>query len=156
MEKFSLRGVFPPGAYWALLFGVVSEHALCSRGWCAYGLSFVGREIISTKPKKKKNRFPVLKFIKPLTFHHRFKLISGAPLPGLSKLKYSVLISRGAAIPLSLDLMLLLLPMCRITITKIRYYITWTPIEESAWFHRQVAYTMLFYAIVHTSAHYVK
>ncbi|KAH8585901.1 putative NADPH oxidase [Bisporella sp. PMI_857] len=80
---------------------------------------------------------------------------SGASLPGLSKLKYSVLISRAAALPLSLDLLFLLLPMCRITTTQLRLLIKWTPLEEAVWFHRQVAYTLLFYTVVHTASHYV-
>jgi NADPH oxidase len=86
----------------------------------------------------------------------RLNIVHGPKLPGLSRLKYSVLISRGAAVPLSLDLMLLLLPMCRILGTQLRLIIKWIPLEEAAWFHRQVAYTMLFYTITHVSAHYVK
>ena len=64
--------------------------------------------------------------------------------------------SRGAAVPLSLDLLLILLPMCRITITQLILWVKWIPIEESVWFHRQVAYSMLFYTLVHTGSHYVK
>jgi NADPH oxidase len=30
------------------------------------------------------------------------------------------------------------------------------PLDESQWFHRQVAYAMLFFTILHTGAHYVK
>jgi hypothetical protein len=94
------------------------------------------------------------------SLHHtdrcRLNIVHGPKLPGLSRLKYSVLISRGAAVPLSLDLMLLLLPMCRILGTQLRLIIKWIPLEEAAWFHRQVAYTMLFYTITHVSAHYVK
>jgi NADPH oxidase len=128
MEKLPLCRRFPFGARWSLYLRLVS---------CAiYSLfdSCIGAS----------------------TDIRRFSLTSGSPLPGLSRLKYSVHISRGAAVPLSLDLMLLLLPMCRITITQLRLFIKWIPLEESAWFHRQVAYTMLFYTIVHTAGHYVK
>lgn len=31
----------------------------------------------------------------------------------------------------------------------------WLPLDESQWFHRQVAYSMLLWTIVHVSAHYV-
>lgn len=77
-------------------------------------------------------------------------------MPGLSRLKSSIHISRGAAVPLSLDLLVILLPMCRITTTQLRLFLRWIPLEEGAWFHRQVAYTMLFYTVVHTASHYVK
>lgn len=30
------------------------------------------------------------------------------------------------------------------------------PLDESQWFHRQVAYAMLFFTILHVAAHYVK
>lgn len=88
--------------------------------------------------------------------YSRFDITNGPHLPGLSNLTVSIKVSRAAAVPLSLDLMLLLLPMCRITATQLRLFIKWIPLEVSAWFHRQVAYTMLFYAIVHTSAHFIK
>jgi NADPH oxidase len=38
----------------------------------------------------------------------------------------------------------------------IRPNISWLlPADENIWFHRQVAYQMLFWAMVHTTAHYV-
>lgn len=77
-------------------------------------------------------------------------------MPGLSKLNVSLKMARAGALPLSLDMMLLLLPMCRILATKLRILIKWIPLEVSAWFHRQIAYTMLFYTVVHTAAHFVK
>ncbi|KAF8971404.1 NADPH oxidase A [Flammula alnicola] len=56
---------------------------------------------------------------------------------GLNTLGYSVWISRGAG---------LVLPSM----------LTWLfPADENIWFHRQVAYSMAFWAMVHTTAHYV-
>ncbi|KAJ7470777.1 NADPH oxidase isoform 1 [Mycena latifolia] len=53
-------------------------------------------------------------------------------LSGLNTLKFSVWISRGAGL------------------------LTWLfPADENIWFHRQVAYSMAFWAMVHTTAHYV-
>jgi NADPH oxidase len=127
----------------------MEELPFCSR------LSFGAR--CSLHLRMVRSRYSLFRYLHRCpTDIYRFTITSGGPLPGLSKLKYSVLISRGAAVPLSLDLMLLLLPMCRITITQLRLLIKWIPLEESAWFHRQVAYTMLFYTTVHTAAHYVK
>lgn len=64
--------------------------------------------------------------------------------------------SRGAGLVLACDVTLILLPMCRTILRVIRPKIKWIPLDESQWFHRQVAYAMLVFAIVHTTAHYVK
>lgn len=77
-------------------------------------------------------------------------------LAALNGLKFSVWISRGAGLVLSVDILLILLPMCRNLLRFIRPKIRWLPLDESQWFHRIVAYRLLFYTIVHTSAHYVK
>lgn len=77
-------------------------------------------------------------------------------LAALNGLSYSVWISRGAGLSLALDGGLILLPMCRNLITWLRPKIRWIPLDESQWFHRQCAYAMLFFTIVHTAAHYVK
>ncbi|KAL0635886.1 hypothetical protein Q9L58_005129 [Maublancomyces gigas] len=45
--------------------------------------------------------------------------------------------------------------MCRNILRVIRPKIKWLPLDESQWFHRQTAYTMLLFAIIHTLAHYV-
>lgn len=50
---------------------------------------------------------------------------------------------------------MILLPMCRNIIKVIRPKIKWLPLDESQWFHRQVAYSMLLWTVVHTAAHYV-
>ncbi|OXV08765.1 hypothetical protein Egran_03473 [Elaphomyces granulatus] len=76
-------------------------------------------------------------------------------LAALNTLKYSVWISRGAGLVLSFDAALILLPMCRNMLRMIRPQIRWLPLDESTWFHRQVAYSLLIYSIIHTSAHYV-
>jgi NADPH oxidase len=77
-------------------------------------------------------------------------------LSGLNTLKYSVWISRGAGLVLSVDATMILLPMCRNILRYIRPKLKFLPLDESQWFHRQVAYTMLVYTIAHVSAHYVK
>ncbi|PGH07570.1 hypothetical protein AJ79_06240 [Helicocarpus griseus UAMH5409] len=76
-------------------------------------------------------------------------------LAPLNMLQYSVWISRGAGLVLSVDGALILLPMCRTLLRWVRPKFRWLPLDESQWFHRQVAYSLLFYSIVHTTAHYV-
>jgi NADPH oxidase len=77
-------------------------------------------------------------------------------LSGLNVLTYSVWISRGAGLVLSIDCTLILLPMCRNILRYIRPKIKFLPLDESQWFHRQVAYSILIWTIAHVSAHYVK
>jgi NADPH oxidase len=74
----------------------------------------------------------------------------------LNTLQYSVWISRGAGLVLTCDATLLLLPMCRNLVKTIRPRVRWLPLDETVWFHRQVAYALLFFTIVHAAAHYVK
>ncbi|GAM42514.1 hypothetical protein TCE0_044f16563 [Talaromyces pinophilus] len=76
-------------------------------------------------------------------------------LAPLNTLKFSVWISRGAGLCLSVDGALILLPMCRTLLRYVRPKIKWLPLDESQWFHRQVAYSLLIFSIIHTSAHYV-
>jgi NADPH oxidase len=77
-------------------------------------------------------------------------------LAGLNSLKWSVWCSRGAGLVLAFDGGLILLPMLRNVIRVIRPKLTWAfPADENIWFHRQVAYSMAFWAMVHTTAHYV-
>ncbi|THH08738.1 hypothetical protein EW145_g2500 [Phellinidium pouzarii] len=77
-------------------------------------------------------------------------------LSALNTLKYSVWISRGAGLVLAFDGGLILVPMLRNIIKVVRPKLTWAfPADENIWFHRQVAYNMLFWAVVHTTAHYV-
>lgn len=76
-------------------------------------------------------------------------------LAPLNTLQFSVWISRGAGLCLTVDVLMILLPMCRNIIKVIRPKIKWLPLDESQWFHRQVAYSMLLWTVVHTAAHYV-
>jgi len=99
------------------------------------------------------------------TFFHGLHLVifilgwyiqaSDQRLASLNSLTFSVWISRGAGLCLSVDVTLILLPMCRNILRWVRPKIRWLPLDESQYFHRQVAYSILFWTIVHTSAHYV-
>jgi NADPH oxidase len=51
--------------------------------------------------------------------------------------------------------MLILLPVCRTIMRWIRPKIRFLPLDENLWMHRQLAYSLLFFTILHTSAHYV-
>lgn len=84
-----------------------------------------------------------------------YKQASTAALNPLNTLHFSVWFSRGAGLALSFDVLLILLPMCRNLLRIIRPSIRWLPLDESQWFHRQVAYSLLLWTIVHTSSHYV-
>jgi len=77
-------------------------------------------------------------------------------LAGLNTLKFSVWLSRGAGLVLAFDGALILAPMLRNIIRVVRPKLTWLfPADENIWFHRQVAYSMAFWAMVHTTSHYV-
>ncbi|KAI0004260.1 NADPH oxidase [Russula compacta] len=77
-------------------------------------------------------------------------------LAALNGLKFSVWTSRGAGLVLAYDGGLILLPMLRNIIRVIRPKLTWLfPADENIWFHRQVAYSMAFWAMIHTTAHYI-
>ncbi|KAH9950425.1 NADPH oxidase [Amylocystis lapponica] len=77
-------------------------------------------------------------------------------LAALNGLKFSVWISRGAGLCLAFTAGLLLVPMLRNVIRVVRPKLAWLfPADENIWFHRQVAYSMAFWSMVHTTAHYV-
>ncbi|KAG1749920.1 ferric reductase NAD binding domain-containing protein [Suillus paluster] len=77
-------------------------------------------------------------------------------LAALNALTWSVWTSRGAGLTLAFDAGLLLVPMLRNVIRVVRPKLAWLfPADENIWFHRQVAYSMAFWAMVHTTAHYV-
>ncbi|GAA5908982.1 hypothetical protein JCM5296_002101 [Sporobolomyces johnsonii] len=77
-------------------------------------------------------------------------------LAGLNSLKFSVWISRGAGLCLGVDGLFIVLPVLRNVLRVLRPGLTWlVPLDENIWFHRQFAYSILFWAIVHTTAHYV-
>ncbi|KAF9270150.1 NADPH oxidase [Marasmius fiardii PR-910] len=77
-------------------------------------------------------------------------------LAALNGLTFSVWTSRGAGLVLAFDGGLILIPMLRNIIRIVRPKLTWLfPADENIWFHRQVAYSMAFWSMVHTTAHYV-
>lgn len=99
-----------------------------------------------------------------------------ARLAGLNSLRYSVWISRGAGLCLGVDGLLIVLPgaphlyraciraltqperatpaVLRNCIRIARPLIGWAvPLDENLWCHRQFAYSLLFWTIVHTTAH---
>jgi len=81
---------------------------------------------------------------------------SNQRLAALNALRLSVWSSRGAGLVLAFDGGLILIPMLRNIIRVVRPKLTWLfPADENIWFHRQVAYSMAFWAMVHTTAHYV-
>ncbi|KAI5784245.1 ferric reductase NAD binding domain-containing protein [Pyronema domesticum] len=84
-----------------------------------------------------------------------YSQITNARLAGLNTLLYSVWLSRGAGLVLAFDGGLILLPMCRNLLRFLRPKITIIPLDESQWLHRQTAYAMLLFTIIHTTAHYV-
>lgn len=84
------------------------------------------------------------------------KQATNLKLAGLNSLKWSVWTSRGAGLVLAFDGGLILIPMLRNVIRFVRPKLNWLfPADENIWFHRQVAYSMAFWAMVHTTAHYV-
>ncbi|TIB36257.1 hypothetical protein E3P81_00018 [Wallemia ichthyophaga] len=92
-------------------------------------------------------------------------------LAGLNKLGISVWASRGAGLVLALDGGLILLPMLKNLIHVIRScFGSVIPLDEpvyviralqepsnsnKSWFHKQVAYMLLLFTIIHVTSHYV-
>lgn len=76
-------------------------------------------------------------------------------LAALNTLTFSVWLSRGAGLVLSVDVALILLPMCRNLMRMIRPKFRWLPLDETQWFHRQCAYSLLLFTCIHVLAHYV-
>ncbi|CAK7226754.1 hypothetical protein SCUCBS95973_006305 [Sporothrix curviconia] len=76
-------------------------------------------------------------------------------LAGLNTLTFSVWISRGAGLVLTFNGMFILLPVCRTLVRIVRPKLRFLPLDENLWFHRQVAYSMLIFAAIHTAGHYV-
>lgn len=86
----------------------------------------------------------------------RYLQASNQKLAGLNTLTFSVWMSRGAGLVLTFDATLILVTVCRTIMRVLRPKIRFIPLDENLWFHRQLAYAMLVFTIVHTSAHYVK
>ncbi|CAG8706331.1 10340_t:CDS:1, partial [Cetraspora pellucida] len=79
-------------------------------------------------------------------------------LDNLNVLGLSVWTSRGAGLCLAYDGALILLPVCRNIIKYLRalsFLNKFIPFDENLWFHRQTAYSLLLWSLVHTFAHYV-
>lgn len=92
---------------------------------------------------------------RPYSCVGRYKQVADIRLAGLNTLQYSVWLSRGAGLSLSVDVAMITLPMCRNILRWLRPKMRWLPLDESQWFHRQVAYSMLMFTIIHVCAHYV-
>lgn len=86
----------------------------------------------------------------------RIKQNADPKLAPLNTLQYSVWMSRGAGLVLAVDGTLILLPVCRTIMRAIRPKIRFLPLDENLWFHRQVAYAMLLFTIIHVTSHYIK
>ncbi|KAJ3575292.1 hypothetical protein NPX13_g4081 [Xylaria arbuscula] len=84
-----------------------------------------------------------------------YKQANEPRLAALNGLKWSVWISRGAGFVLSFDTTFILLPVCRTIVRWIRPKVRFLPLDENIWFHRQVAYAMLLFTLLHVAAHYV-
>src|SRR6266536_4364578 len=85
------------------------------------------------------------------------KQMDDPELSWLTEIGLSVLISRGAVLCLSYDGALILLPVCRNIIRYLRltFLNKLIPFDENIWFHRQCAYSILFWTFVHTVSHYI-
>ncbi|KAI1751827.1 cytochrome b-245 heavy chain subunit beta [Xylaria castorea] len=84
-----------------------------------------------------------------------YKQATEPKLAALNTLEWSVWISRGAGLTLSFDTTFILLPVCRTLVRWLRPKVKFLPLDENIWFHRQVAYAMLLFTLLHVSAHYV-
>ncbi|KAL7748024.1 hypothetical protein RI367_006570 [Sorochytrium milnesiophthora] len=75
----------------------------------------------------------------------------------LNKLQYSVWSSRGAGLNLAITSSLIMLPMCRNTMGMLRktFLSKVIPFDETIFFHKVCAWTILFFSLVHGNAHYV-
>ena len=74
----------------------------------------------------------------------------------MNEFKWAAWISRGAGLVLAFDSGLILIPMLLNVIRVVRPRLTWLfPADENIWFHRQVAYSLAFWTVVHATAHYV-
>ncbi|KAF8319758.1 NADPH oxidase [Clavulina sp. PMI_390] len=82
--------------------------------------------------------------------------LSNEKLAGLNTLEYSVWASRGAGLALAYDGGLIMLPMLRNILRVLRPALSWViSMDDNIWFHRQVAYSMAMWTVVHVTAHYV-
>ena len=87
--------------------------------------------------------------------HVRLRQKLDVRLATTNTIGYSVSMSRGAGLCIAFDSALILLPMLRTIITMIYPRFTVLNLDENIWFHRQVAYALLFFTIVHVTGFYV-
>lgn len=85
----------------------------------------------------------------------RYSQVTDQKLALLNTLRFSVWSSRGAGLVLAVDGFLIMLAVCRNLIRFLRPKIRFLPLDENLWFHRQTAYMLLLFSIIHTTAHYV-
>jgi NADPH oxidase len=85
----------------------------------------------------------------------RYSQQANQKLALLNTLRYSVWVSRGAGLVLLVDGFLIILAVCRNLVRWLRPKIRFLPLDENLWFHRQTAYMLLLFTILHTTAHYV-
>jgi hypothetical protein len=90
-----------------------------------------------------------------LTLSRRHTQVANHKLALLNTLRFSVWTSRGAGLVLVMDGFLIMLAVCRNLIRFLRPKIRFLPLDENLWFHRQTAYMLLLFAIIHATAHYV-
>lgn len=80
--------------------------------------------------------------------------------PGMKKVNtigYTIFVSRGAGLVITLDVLLVLLPMCRNLITVLRSFSilnSWIDFDETLFLHRVSAISMLVFTVIHTNGHY--
>ncbi|KAJ3372435.1 hypothetical protein GGF31_001876 [Allomyces arbusculus] len=86
-----------------------------------------------------------------------FKQKMDPGLATLNRLQWSVWTSRGAGLNLAVTSALLMVPMCRNTMGLLRRTPLGRiiPFDEGIFFHKVCAYTVLFFTVIHTTAHYV-
>lgn len=85
----------------------------------------------------------------------RWSQASNPRLAPLNALTFSVWTSRGAGLVLTVDTTIIILPMCRNIMSFMRPKMRWLPLDETQYFHRQCAYSLLFWTVVHVVAHYI-
>lgn len=85
-----------------------------------------------------------------------FKQKNNNELRVINSIGNSIFIARAAGLVLAVDCALLLLAVCRnlITLSRQSFLNRWIPFDENLYFHRWVAYSMLFFTIIHVNAHY--
>lgn len=78
-------------------------------------------------------------------------------MKAINSIGYSIYISRGAGLVITLDVLLILLPMCRNLITVLRSFSflnSWIDFDESIFLHKVSAFSMLLFTVIHVNGHY--